>query len=89
MSCGNPHETPCTEVLSLVYVFIDGEIDAPHQVEVTAHLLKCPPCGEEYAVERKLKERVRQACECETIPDEVRMRIVAEIRQVSITYRYE
>ena len=25
MSCGNPHETPCSEVLARVYSYIDGE----------------------------------------------------------------
>ncbi|MSV75086.1 MAG: mycothiol system anti-sigma-R factor, partial [Actinobacteria bacterium] len=35
MSCGNPHATPCTEVLSLLYVYIDEEIDEVHRIEVT------------------------------------------------------
>ena len=26
MSCGNPHETPCTEVLDRVYRYLDGEL---------------------------------------------------------------
>ena len=26
MSCGNPHETPCSEVLDRVYWYLDGEI---------------------------------------------------------------
>ena len=25
MSCGNPHDTDCSEVLELVYEFLDGE----------------------------------------------------------------
>ena len=25
MSCGNPHDTDCSEVLALVYEFLDGE----------------------------------------------------------------
>ena len=27
MSCGNPHETPCSEVLARVASYIDGELD--------------------------------------------------------------
>ncbi len=27
MSCGKPHEVPCTEVLALVYSYIDGELE--------------------------------------------------------------
>ena len=25
MSCGKPHETPCSEVLERVYSYLDGE----------------------------------------------------------------
>ena len=27
MSCGNPHETPCHEVLDAVYTSLDGDMD--------------------------------------------------------------
>ena len=89
MSCGNPHATPCTEVLSLLYVYIDEEIDEVHRIEVSAHLGECPPCVEHFTVERRLKERVREACQAEPVPEQVRSRIIASIQQVSITYRYE
>ncbi|MFZ4485172.1 MAG: mycothiol system anti-sigma-R factor [Candidatus Nanopelagicales bacterium] len=89
MSCGNPHATPCTEVLSLLYVYIDDEIDEVHRIEVTAHLGECPPCVEHFSVERRLKARVRDACLAEQVPEQVRSRIIAQIQQVSITYRYE
>ena len=58
MSCGNHHATPCTEVLSLVYVYIDDEIDSVQHVEVTTHLEECGPCAEivrflrEYSIQR-------------------------------------
>ena len=26
MSCGKPHETPCSEVLERVYWYLDGEV---------------------------------------------------------------
>ncbi len=89
MSCGNPHATPCTEVLSLLYVYIDEEIDEVHRIEVTTHLGECPLCAEHFTVERRMKERVRAACQAEQVPDQVRSRIIARIQQVSITYRYE
>ena len=81
MSCGNPHVTPCTEVLSLLYVYIDDEIDEVHRIEVTAHLGECPPCVEYFTVERRLKTRLRDACMAEQVPDQVRSRIIAQIQQ--------
>ena len=86
MSCGNPHQVPCTQVLSLIYVYIDDEIDEVQRVEVTTHLGECPPCGEQFTIERRIRERVRSACGCE-VDAEVRARMVARIR--SVTYRTE
>ena len=89
MSCGNPHATPCTEVLSFPHVYIDHEIDEVHRVEVTTRLGECLPCVERFTVERRLKTRLRDACRVEQIPEQVRSRIIAQIQQVSITYRYD
>ena len=82
MSCGNPHATPCTEVMSLLYVYIDNEIDEVHRIEVTTHLGECPPCVEQFAIEERIRQRVREACGCEA-SEEVRTRIIARIRSVS------
>ena len=42
MSCGQPHETPCSEVLADVYLYLDDEQDAgprdgKREDEVGAH----------------------------------------------------
>jgi len=84
MSCGRPHEVPCTQVLSLVYVYIDDEIDEVQRVQVTRHLGECGPCVEQFTIERRIRERVRSACGCE-VDEEVRARMVARFR--SVTYR--
>ena len=39
MSCGNPHETPCSEVLDVVYAFLDGELPFTGIAEVVARAL--------------------------------------------------
>ena len=89
MSCGNPHATACTEVLSLTYVYIDGEIDEVHYLEVTTHLTECPPCQENYTAEIMLKARVRRSCEVTNAPEQLRDRIVTELRRVQVTYRQQ
>ncbi len=38
MSCGNPHETPCHEVLDAVYTYLDGEMDKASYAQVKVHL---------------------------------------------------
>ncbi|GDX31687.1 hypothetical protein LBMAG15_06210 [Actinomycetes bacterium] len=87
MSCGKPHETPCTEVISLTYVYIDGEIDEVHHLEVTRHLAECPPCSDLYAAEVLIKSMVKRSCSGAQITDDRRARIVAELHQISVTYR--
>lgn len=89
MSCGGPHEMPCTEVRALLYVYIDGEIDQPHRIEVTTHLGECPPCEQEFAHEIALKRRVQSALSPAPAPGELRARVVASIRQIEITFRAE
>ena len=89
MSCGHPHATPCTEILALVYVYIDNEIDERHRLEVTTHLGECPPCEQVFAREIAVKTRVRTAFATTAAPDEVRARIVASIQQISVTYRVD
>jgi len=89
MSCGNPHPTACAEVLALVYVYIDGEIDESHRVEVWTHLLECSPCSSEYEAETRMKARVGSSCGCEPPPAGLRMRIMTEIQRISVSYRVE
>ncbi len=89
MSCGNPHETPCVEVRSLMYLYIDNEIDARHEVLISTHLIECQPCDDVYAVERAFRAKVQRACACEPAPQALRMQITTQISQLRIEYRSE
>lgn len=89
MSCGNPHATPCAEVRALVYVYLDGEVDEVHRLEVVTHLGECPPCETIFVREQVIKQRVRTACAPQAAPDELRTRIVTSIREVSVEFRLE
>lgn len=86
MSCGNPHATPCTEVQSLTYFYIDAEIDEVRYLQVTTHLTECPPCSDSYAAEVSLKALIKRSCSGAEIAEEFRARIVTEIHQISIKY---
>ena len=87
MSCGHPHATPCPEVLSWVYDFLDGEIDDVRRAEVMAHLQECPPCGDQYALEKTVKALVHRSCCQDSAPAELRVRVIARIQEIRITYR--
>ena len=53
MSCGDPHETPCEEVLEKVYLYLDGEAEAHDHDHIRIHLDECSPCLRKYGLDRK------------------------------------
>ena len=86
MSCGKPHEQDCSEVLSLVYGFLDGEIDEAMRARIANHLDECGPCLKQFGLEQAVKALVHRSCACQPAPESLRVQIVTRIRQVSITY---
>jgi mycothiol system anti-sigma-R factor len=87
MSCGNPHEMDCSEVLDKVYDFLDGEVAESDRARIAQHLDECGPCLRQYGLERAVKALVHRSCTCDHAPEQLRVQIVARIRQISITYR--
>jgi mycothiol system anti-sigma-R factor len=84
MSCGNPHETPCTEVLAEVYSYLDGELDSPGCAKIRQHLDECGPCLREYGLEEVVKQLVHKYCRYDAAPKELRAKVMARIQQVRI-----
>lgn len=82
MSCGKPHETPCTEVLARVYTYLDGELDDGGCAKVRDHLDECGPCLREYGLEESVKKLVNKSCGCEPVPGELRARVMGRIQQL-------
>jgi len=85
VSCGNHHDTPCSEVLDKVYEYIDGELDGSRVHDIKHHLEECGPCLQEYDLDQALKALVKRSCACEEAPVELRTSIMARIT----TIRYE
>ena len=75
MSCGKPHETPCTEVLDAVYAFLDGEVDDGGRHKIREHLDECSPCLREYGIEQEVKALVARCCGGDTAPAELKQRL--------------
>ncbi|MBK6873635.1 MAG: mycothiol system anti-sigma-R factor [Kineosporiaceae bacterium] len=84
MSCGNPHETDCREVLERVYEFLDGEMTDHDVAKIRQHLDECSPCLTQYDLDLMLKALVRRSCVCETAPDSLRSRIMVQITEVRL-----
>jgi mycothiol system anti-sigma-R factor len=79
----------CGDALSRVYDYLDQEIDAASAMVIAGHLEACPDCAEQYRLEQMVKALVHRTCCEERAPEALRIRIVARISEVRITYRRE
>ena len=82
MSCGRPHEVPCSEVLDRVYSYLDGEMDQASYAQVKVHLEECGPCLREYGLEEAVKRLVHKHCGHEEVPTDLRRKVLDRIHQV-------
>ncbi len=84
MSCGDPHETPCSEVLEAVYLYLDGEQDGHSHEKVRIHLDECAPCLRQYGLEQAVKSLVARSCGSDHAPTELKDRVLMRIQQVRV-----
>jgi len=84
MSCGKHHETPCSEVLEQVYIYLDGEIDKGDYNKVRQHLDEGGPCLRQFDLDKAVKALVARSCGCEIASDALRGKVLARIREVRI-----
>jgi mycothiol system anti-sigma-R factor len=82
MSCGKPHDVPCTEVLATVYSYLDGEIQDSDYQQIREHLDECGPCLREYGLEELVKKLVHKCCGQEAVPGELRTKVMTRIAAV-------
>lgn len=85
MSCGNPHDVDCTEVIRQVYLYLDEEnLDDADRGKVRTHLEECGPCLREYGIEREVMELVARCCGGDCAPAALRERIRLKLAEVEV-----
>jgi mycothiol system anti-sigma-R factor len=82
VSCGNPHETDCSEVLHEVYLYLDLECADERRDRIRAHLDECSPCLREYGIEQEVKALVARCCGNETAPAELLARLRGKLSEL-------
>jgi mycothiol system anti-sigma-R factor len=94
MSCGQPHEMDCLEVIEQVYIYLDGECGEADRARIREHLDECGPCLREFGIEQEVKALVARCCGSDAAPDGLRERVLVRLQQVrveisSVEFRYE
>lgn len=84
MSCGNHHDTPCSEVLEQIYVYLDNEDCRIERSLIIQHLAECGPCTDQFDIEAVVKSLIARACGCEPAPSAIYQRVVANIADIRV-----
>ena len=73
----------CADFLDRIVYLLDNELDAGEIREVKMHLDECAPCLERYDVQRTIKTIVARSC-AESAPDDLRQRVIVQLRQIQV-----
>jgi mycothiol system anti-sigma-R factor len=82
MSCGDPHETDCRQVLAELWLFLDNECNRERRELLRRHLDECGPCLEEFGLEEHLKALLARKCGGDHAPDALKQRLRDSIREI-------
>jgi mycothiol system anti-sigma-R factor len=84
MSCGDPHETDCRDVLEEVYLYLDLECTDDRRMVIREHLDECSPCLREYGIEQEVKALVARCCGSELAPAELKQRLRLKLAELVV-----
>ncbi|MFB6891615.1 mycothiol system anti-sigma-R factor [Kitasatospora sp. NPDC056327] len=82
MSCGDPHDTECGEVLDHLYEFLDNEMAEGECVKLRVHFEECSPCLKQYGLEQAIKALIKRSCGCDDTPADLRGKVLARIDSI-------
>ncbi|MFE2725134.1 mycothiol system anti-sigma-R factor [Kitasatospora sp. NPDC059327] len=82
MSCGDPHDTECGEVLDHLYEFLDNEMAEGDYAKLRVHFEECSPCLEKYGLEQAIKALIKRCCGCDDTPADLRGKVLARIDSI-------
>jgi len=69
----------CRECVEHLYEYLDRELTPELEQEIRAHLVKCPPCGEQHDFEELFLKFLHARCSTAGAPVALRRRILMEL----------
>ncbi len=67
---------PCVEAQEHIWELLDGELTGDMCTRIEEHLADCGPCRRLRDDEQQLKDAIHRACGCESVPSDVRSRVL-------------
>jgi mycothiol system anti-sigma-R factor len=80
----DPHETDCGEVLTDVFLYLDGEMTAAGHDRIRQHLDECSPCLRKYGIEQEVRALVARSCGGDVAPTQLRTKVMLKLREVVV-----
>ena len=71
----------CDEALANLYPYLDAELDEGEIERIRVHLIDCPPCGDAFGFEQRLKLVVRERL-AEDVPESALLRFRQALRGI-------
>jgi len=87
MSCGDPHETDCSEVLAQLWLFLDNECDQERRQLLQRHLDECRSCLAELGLDEHLKALLARKCGGDHAPDALKQRLRQSMQEIMLRQR--
>jgi mycothiol system anti-sigma-R factor len=84
VSCGDPHDIDCRQILTEVYLYLDYECSDERRTSIRGHLDECNPCLREYGIEQEVKALVARCCGTDKAPVELRDRLRLKLSNLGL-----
>ncbi|RAV33418.1 mycothiol system anti-sigma-R factor [Corynebacterium heidelbergense] len=84
LSSVDPTRSDCSNLMDVLYEYVDGGCDENLRALLQHHVDKCPECLEMLGIEMAVRQLLRSTCN-ETAPQELHSRIRAQLR---VRYEY-
>lgn len=78
------NSVPCSQVLSAMWAYVDGEPASVDRDAMAGHLQRCPSCNTESQVEALFKLVLARSLQVEAAPERVRARVWAQITRIEV-----
>lgn len=82
MSCGEPDDKDCAEVLDHLYEYLDNEMETVDRARIQQHIDDCGPCLDKYGLEQSVKALVHRSCGCDEVPTDLRDKVLSRIKEI-------